>query len=267
MKKIKKILACVCVLTLLCLSVFPVSAAQESPYEFLLRCGYSEGFLNSLPKEMLLKMYNTIGDNVVTEVKEEVYYLDDGGILNGVNLLGTIESSSLKFTVTASVINQKGTDQITGCLYSTLWEWEDEKPVIRNKDAVTVNWDASIFLLGSFYAQDLGKKSQSQEFTITKEYTDMSESNQGGLGHFTQLSLSYSYVGGGMMVLLIPTSPMYNSTSVAESNRTNINLNYVHNRNPLGLGLSFSVAGLGVSVNAGALSDSRGISSYFAFIR
>ncbi len=263
MKKNKRILAVVCVMTLLCLSIFPASAAQESPYEFLLRCGYSEEVLNTLPEDILLKIYNEIGDNEVIDVKEEVYYLDEGGVLSAVNPLGTIESSSLKITIGTGVINKKGTDQITGCLYSALWEWADNKPLIRIKDAVTVNWDASIFRLSSFYAQDLGKNSQSEEFTIIKDYGDLSESNQGGLGHFTQLSSSYSYVGGGMLVLLAPNAPMYNGDNYG----TAINFNYVHNRNPLGLGLSFSLDGFGVSANAGLLSDSRGVPASFKFRR
>lgn len=251
MKKIKQLLAIVCVLTLLCLSVFPASAAQESPYEFLLRCGYSEEVLNMLPEDVLLRIYNEIGDNEVITVKKKVYYLDEGGDLSPANPLGTIDTSSLKLTLQVGQVNGDGTDKISGCICLASWEWAESKPKIRVKDAVAVNWDASIFQLGSFYAADIGKNSASEEYTTIKEYTSMATSNQGGIGHFTELSWKYKYVGGVMMMVLTSSIPMYNG----EDYGTSFNLNYAHDRNPLGLGLSFGCEYLGVSINAGLLTD------------
>ncbi len=250
-EKNKRILAVVCVMTLLCLSVLPASAAQESPYEFLLRCGYSKEVLNTLPEDILLKIYNEIGDNEVIDVKEEVYYLDEGGNLSAVNPMGTIDSSSLKITLQIGYVKESGTDKILSgsCLAS--WEWAESKPKIRLKDAISVNWDPGVFQLGSFYAADIGKDLSPEEYTTIKEYTSMATSNQGGIGHFTELSWSYKYVGGVIFMILPAASPMY----VGYDYYTTVSLNYAHNRNPLGIGLSFGYAGVGISINAGLLTD------------
>lgn len=78
MKKIKSLVAVVCSLALLFLSAVPAfaSAQQQSPYDFLLSCGYSASFLDALSEEMLLKIYNAIGDNEVVGV-EKVLGIDE----------------------------------------------------------------------------------------------------------------------------------------------------------------------------------------------
>ncbi len=78
MKKIKFLLAVICSLVLLLLSVVPTFASEQgqSPYDFLLSCGYSASFLDALSEEMLLKIYNAIGDNEVV-AGEKVLEIDD----------------------------------------------------------------------------------------------------------------------------------------------------------------------------------------------
>lgn len=262
MKKSKSVLAVVFSIAIICASVLPIYAASQSPYEFLRNCGYSEKILNSMSAEMLEEMRNTIGDYEVVEVNESVYYLDEGG---AINTLGTISPSLLKITVETSKIKQSGTNRITICLFSATWEWASKKPAIKREDAVSVNWDSSIFYQDGFFAQDYGRNSASGNNTIITEYGNPAKSNQGGIGHFTRLSSGYDYIGGSLLLFLYPTQPMYDASNLEE--KTSIHFNYVHDRNLIGKGVSFSLAGLGISIDGNVLTDSISDKASFRFNR
>lgn len=266
MKKLKSFVAVACSLVLLYLSTVPVFASTQSPYDFLLSCGYSEEFLDALSDEMILKMYNAIGDSEVVDIEESVFQLDEEGVLSLVTPYGTINDSSLTITIDAATINRNGTNEIGLCMYTAVWEWAVDKPAIRYKDAIAINWESNIFCLDEFYAQDTKRAIGEANPTIVKEYTNPAEAVQGGIGHFCQLKLFSEYVGGAVLLLLAPTEAMYNPNS-SKSNRTNIHFNYVHNRNPLGISLSFSVEVAGVSINPTSMSDSTARYTPFYFSR
>lgn len=212
---------------------------------------------------MLLKTYNAIGDNEVVSVEKTVFGLNEFGELNPIITQGAINDSSLTITAEAAEIVRKGTKEISLCMYTAVWEWAENKPVVRYEDLYTVNWIENVFTQGSFYAQDTGRNSGESEPHVITDYDNPALSNQGGIGHYNKISWKYDCVGGGALLLLEPSETM----RVGTNYRTGINFNIVHNRNPLGIGISLGYEGNGVVIDAGLLSDSASRSTTFHFSR
>lgn len=272
MKKTKSILAIAFALIFMSLSVLPSFAvlanSTETPYEHLLKCGYTEEFLNSISEEMLLKIYEATADNVVANVEESVIYLDEEGVPYLSNPLGTIDSNSLKIEIKIYELFKKDTNQLGGLLYTAEWEWGKNKPQVRHKDAITVNWDNNVFGQEIFWAQDTARNSLSEEKIVLQGYDAPQNANQGGIGHSNDISFTYNYnyVGGGMIICLDPSQPMFKSPNANKNiYNTKIYFNFVHNRNPLGLGVSITPGGFGFTIDSGALSDSISKSKGYSF--
>lgn len=274
MKKAKKFLSLAFALVFMSLSVLPSFAASEkpqvTPYEYLLSCGYSAEFLNSASEELLVNIYNGIGDNEVADVYEDIVYLNESGNPYLPNPLGTIDENSLKITLEVGTAYKVGTKEVGVVIYSIIWEWAKNKPVVRHEDPVAINWDASIFCLSGFYAQDTARNTLSEEPICLKDYIAPAQATQGGMGHFNDIAwtYNYNYVGGGVVILLEPTAKMFQYGNKTQDNKnTQINFNFVHNRNPLGLGVSMAPEGLGITINPGTMSDSCSDSYIFSYSR
>lgn len=272
MKNLKSLLACVLVCILLCATVFP-AFASESPYLFLLNCGYPKEYLDGLSDEMILKMRNIIGDNTIVSVTKESAILYEN--INNIQPYGSLEESDMIFNVYCSEICQKGTDNITRVLISIEWEWKGNKPLVRKQDAISVNWDNSIFnyVEDSFYAQCFMRASSANEWTCFKELTTLSASSQGGVGFYNSFAYSsgHNYFNRGTAILLIqPNNAM--KTKTGDTNKdvsTGINFEYVHDRLPLISGsVSFSYNGVGIGIQYNGLAaDSVAKTKNFYFSR
>lgn len=272
-EKTKSILSILLAIIFVSLSVTPSFAAAEkspeTPYEYLLSCGYSEKFLNSASEKLLLNIYSAIGDNEVGDVYEKTIYLNESGVPYISNPLGNIEDDSLKITLEVSAVYRKGTKEVGSVLYSVLWEWAKNKPQIRHEDPVSINWDADVFCQGAFYAQDTARNTLTEELSCLKDYDTPAQATQGGLGHFNEIAwtYNYNYIGGGIVLILEPSNRMFKYGDSRDIKKTDINFNFVHNRNPLGLGVSITPEGLGVTINPGTMSDSKSSKYTFSYSR
>lgn len=271
MKKTKSILSILLAIIFVSLSVTPSFAATgkppETPYEYLLSCGYSEKFLSSVTEETISRIYNAIGDNDVISVEETVYQMDENGLINRVNELGTIKETSLTIIVDASKIGPKGTNKINLCVYTVSWYWTDSKPTARFNDAITIEWGKDIFSQDCFAAQTSGilRSGSTTERTAIKEYSTPTQSLQGGLCLSFPVGsmIKYKEIGGDLVLLLAPTQPMIKGSNC----HTEIDFNYVHNTVPVSVGASISYKGLGISVTMPPQSDSLSASKPFVFSR
>lgn len=271
MKKSKGFLSLFLVFVLLCVMSFP-AFAEESPYLFLLNCGYPKEYLDGLPDEMLLKMRNIIGDDVVVSVTTESAILYENS--NSVQTYGDIDPAMLFFDGHCGAICQKGTDKITGVLISIEWEWKGNKPIVRKQDPISVNWDNSIFnyVADSFYGQCFMRASSANEWSRFKELTTLSASNQGGVGFYNSFAYSsgHNYFNSGTAILLIqPNTAMRTKKGNDRDISTSINFEYVHDRLPLISGsVSFSYNGFGVGIQYnGVTADSMACTENFYFSR
>lgn len=244
MKKIKKVSSVVLAVIIILLNIVPTFAI-ESPDDLLLKYGYSQSFLDSVSPEMITNMLDKINYNEeITNIYSKTVYLYE----NNIQTRGAIPESSLPLEITAAEICKKDTNIITRVLVAISWDWAGVKPFQRWQDAITVNWDANLFVFSedSFLSQDYAKGNEEDEWIIEREYTRASHHAQGGLGFYTQLSASLLRTAGAAIFLLEPKKSMI----MGSDEITEINVNYVHDRKflvPLNIG--FTTVGFNVSFN------------------
>lgn len=245
--------------------------ASSSPYDELIRKGFSSDCLDSLSNEMMTRLYNAIGNNDIKNVSTKTVYLTVNETEIGMQpYYGDISTNSLSLTIDSAEICQKGTNRITGVLVLVEWIWHDGKPTIRKTDSIAVNWNSSIFYLASdgFYSQDKWRLLGIDSWAISKEYTRPAESIQGGIGYYTKLTSDPNFrteVGGNTLIILEPTSPMYYVSDPPYG--TSISVNYVHNRSLVIPTLSFSNTGTAIGIDTIFLSDSASATKSFKYTR
>ena len=266
MKKAKITLSLLFTTIFVWLAITPAFAApMQTPYDFLIDCGYSSEYLNNLSDEMIIYICEQIGDDTVTEVESKNLYLDENGNFSPIETLGGISESDLIISMTIAHVHKANTNQTTGCIVGAEWLWTN-KNVYRGKDALSLNWDNSIFYQASFMSQDMYRTSLNSNSIVSKEYTKPTESSQGGLGFYTSLNKSLSnYPAGAFIAVLYATSTIYDN-GINNNYGTAINLNYVHSKFA-NIGLSFSVGPVGVSINPGSNHDSLSDTSEFRYSR
>lgn len=179
-----KILVC-CVLSIVIMLPYISVFAEEknlNNYDFLLKQGYSTEYLDQLNEDSMKRMVDLIGDGYVSNIKIEKSTCNK-------QARGTINETSLTLQIIAGTICKKNNNQVAGILVGATWEWAKSKPVYRGKDAVTINWDNDYFTYKpeSFYAYDGYKTNANDEWIFHKEHSSPAKTNQGGLGHWTDL--------------------------------------------------------------------------------
>lgn len=130
-KKLKSLFVFCLVLTFLFLNTFSCFAI-ETDYDFLLNCGFSKDYLDSLTDEMLSRMRIGIGHDEVASINTETVYLSENTSEN-LQARGTISEDSLKLIITSSTICKLNTNTITSVLVSVTWEWYNKKPYVKKR--------------------------------------------------------------------------------------------------------------------------------------
>lgn len=258
----KKLTAIIVSVIIILMTVFPSFAEEKqmSNYEILLNKGYPAEFLDKLTDEVIQRVVNAIGDGYVADVEINKVTLKESND----KTRGAINENSMDLLISAESIYQSNSNKVTKVVVLATWEWAANKPVYRGQDAVTVNWDNTLFSYDadSFYAQDLYKSNVNDEWSIFNEYTKLAASNQGGIGHWTDLKGLKKYVGGVMSFFLNPNSPMIKGTTY----NTSINLEYAHAPVPL-TGLSLSILDVGIGISWNLTCDTMSGTSNFKFSR
>lgn len=135
-----------------------------------------------------------------------------------------------------------------------------------------MNWDNNIFnyVEDSFYGQCFYRAKSTDEWSLLKEWTTLSLSNQGGIGFFNSFDYSSGhnyYNKGGAVFLLEPYDLIGMKTGKTVS--TSINYNYVHDRMPAISGtVSFSYNSFGIGIQYNSLfADYTALTKNFYFSR
>lgn len=271
-----------------------VSANDDSidnMVDYLVSCGLHEDFFVGMEESDIREMYNDlIGQNIVFLGSDThtISNADNQDSLNTVNSLlygdggstsevyGVIPSSDMTFTITklANVTydSERGADKINKIYVYVDYIWEEDKPVNRWSDGITVNWDSAVFTFesDSFVARDYKRvMSSNWEWVKTNESFDPASLNIGGLGYYAVLSYAEENAGGvqvapkqhkgtAYFTLLPSESPIYLESG---SQTTAINANYLHNKNLGIFSVSFSYKGLGVTASVPLLHDSVAVAT------
>lgn len=245
--------------------------------EYLVENGIPEEFLADKEPDYITALYEKLyGQRFIFEESESVHGLGNYG--DGVFVYGTIPEDELTLTVTkiTNVVYDSSAhlDQIKEVYLTVSYEWETGHPYIRREDAITVNWDTSVFCLKSFESQDYKYLLSSGAWEKTAEYFLPATAVQGGLGYYTNLAYTETIMGqtvnalkckGEALITLLPTSKTYH----AEEEATLISCIYTHNTSLFPLSLSFTTPGgfsVGVDVPVGG-ADSLAYSLIYWYKR
>lgn len=262
MKTIRKIISIMVTLNILTLVFMPLAIAgqQTSNYDFLIEQGYPAEYLDKLTEEYIAKMVDMIGTDHIEYLETRKYTLDEKSRISRAN----INPGSMTLQITTGYVYYQNSTKVKSAIVSASWEWAANKPAYRGRDAVAVNWDTSVFnyLSDSFYATDVYKSNESDDWSTFKETNDLSSAQQGGIGHYTDLKAFKKYVGGMLLFGLSPKKSMYKGTKYS----TVVNIEYAHAPMPL-TGISFSVKGVGVGISFNVSCDTMAGSSTLKYKR
>ncbi len=249
MKKISMFLC----FTMLFVTIFTtnVMAEEISPYNYLLGIGVPSSYLESISGEDINSIYNDLkGKNCSFNSLETSNEYDTVG---GVITRGYIPSKDLNLSIMTVQEMVNNTNIIKNVNVYVSWTWASNKPMIRHEDAISINWDNSLFQFksNSFKSKDYmdGKSKPYNTITVPAIV------NQGGLGYHTLLansSTEFPDLHGFTSFILTCNDTIREG----DTRSTSINANYAHDKNPIpGIGITFSKSGFGVSIDTGYLTD------------
>lgn len=246
-RTIKKLEAFLCAINLLWMLMIP-SFAINSPYAVLLDKGVPKEYLDRLSEEMLLQIYEQIGENNVGTIYQESMelYCNSQGELQPYH---TLTESSMTLTTYNIVCCKKDTNIISNVVVAVSWEWHGNKPIVRKDDLISINWSDDLF---TYYADSFIEQCYympGTEWILYKENTLLAMSKQGGVGFYNALAYSSGHVyqnRGDSIIMLLPTKEIRQTSSREKA--TSINVEYVHDAKPLVASASFAYMGVGVSI-------------------
>lgn len=210
--------------------------------EYLVTLGCPEEYVDTLSDEKVSNMYNILicGNYEFSGLKQEVVELQDGNA----NARGNIPTSKLRLTI-ATFDNVNSLNNVQEVYVSLGYYWLQE-PIVTATDALTFNWDGTLFSLNGFYAMN----TSAQNLPVDSIDTP-AKSASGGIGWYSRMKdpyLGMVGINGGAELLLIPKQ-----TIKANSNlNSDMHLNYAHAT--VGLSLSFGISSSGPSAGVSVVS-------------
>lgn len=221
-------------------------------YQWAVDSGFSEGFLNNISAESLRQVYYDNKDAENFEIEEEVGILPSETNISTTRA-GNIGTDAMEFRSSAvkHTTGKNGT-VVKVNIYFTA-QWLNGKPLNRANDAITSNWDSSLWYCdtSSFWGrvEDVSNGS-SATADVVYSSTRPAKNEQGGLGWYAPLQ--YSPLGFTPTVrigyVLYPrNSTMPEGTKYVSS----VTATYGHTYNSI-TGISFGVTGGSISMSGQA---------------
>jgi len=252
----------------------------EEMEEYLIDNGIPYDYLNDKDDAYITRMYDKLyGIDFIYHGSETVTMSVSDP--SGNQVYGTIPEDELEFTITrisnVSYDSSAGMNRVNEVYVDVEYSWIVGEPYVRKEDAITVNWDSSVFTYqeDSFYAVDKKYLVSEGDWIISDEYSRPSQLAQGGLGYFTNLYYAESIAGvsvnaqrckGEATFTLEPKDPMY---QVSGESVTSINAEYVHDFSTPIFSLSFATPdGYSISVEVpigGTDSATCSVNYYYMF--
>lgn len=259
------ILSIFLIIGITCVNVNAQNLSREEKISYLVDKGIPYNTFVEMPSEVVdIWYYKLYGRDIVYLGKSSSALIEQSE--NAITPYGTISSSDMTFTVTAIgfITNlSDGSKKLNAVFVSVDYLWAEGKPLICYEDAISVNWNSSLFTYDadSFTSNEYYLDSGS--WVRSGRSTTPSEINQGGLGYYTTLTGGYDQLKGFASFTLLPCEDnMYTSSP---NRTTSINAQYVHTKTLGILGATFGYSGNGITINAPALSDSVAASDNFSY--
>ena len=244
-------------------SASTVEITTEDKKEYLISQGIPEDFLNDKETQDIDDIYASYYGKTVEYFGTETVSLTETADPSDISLLGVIPSDDMMLKIThVYVYDASSTSSSYFRIFETVvyvdYRWYNGKPFFRLTDAVSVNWDSSIFLLkpNSFQSTDYLSSSIGDQtnWIVTNTSSDPEQLNQGGLGYSIKMGSSPNFSTvqkGTAKFTLQPRSNIYSG----KTRHTSINVEYVHNQSLFNT-LTIAKDGLGVTINLSGMKDS-----------
>lgn len=260
----KKLTSMLLVVMMLVLSTIPALATEptmEEKMNVLINEGLDPTFVEGRSDSTIDKLYQAAlsGTILVGEETTEILTITEE-TANGTR--GTIPSSEMVLTSVPLVICDSTSTYVDSVIIIIDYEWEEGHPIMKGTDAISANWDHSVFSYVPYSFESTNYEFISgQGWTVDNTNYVLSAANQGGLGFDIELpgtsGFSSKGIRGEAAFDLEPAIPM----RVNGNYSTNINIQYAHDGNPTIIdGFSFTYDDYGVSIDVGSLTDTAAAS-------
>jgi len=230
--------------------------------EYLKSLGVTQDYLDLIPEEKIHAMYEryfsqTRSNNDITyEWGGYETFVKDIIDINPDNpsTRGTISTAKLQLTI--AYMNEVYGTEIRGITVEISYKWLSI-PIFLDEDAITVNWDSTLFNSDGFYS-DMGGEFISDRYVSFKYISQPNKMGSGGLGWLVPLTdgkhpgeLPVKLYGGGAIHLFPTQTPLYTS-----SGRTFLLImDYTHRYMSIGVSLGFSINGGSVGISTTTATD------------
>lgn len=234
---------------------------QANQIDYLINAGLPQTYLERRTPNEINTLFELAQTHTLQHFSMSTSYFEDD-----TSPFGTIPVSDMAFNVDGiaaikpSLSNEPS--YLTSVFVTIDYQWNSGHPFIRAEDAITVNWDSSLFQFteGTFYSEDYHHMG-SGEVPVNSQ-TRPATLNLGGLGYYAQLTNTSPnpvlYRGNAGFILQAKENMYSEDEYPSNVKRSLITAVYTHNKNPLGIGLSFLCKDFSVSVSSGSIQDSAG---------
>lgn len=211
------------------------TVTEDSMRDYLITVGCPEEYVDTLPAEKIANMFQILqsGNYVFSGWKEEVLEVQE----ENQDARGNIPTSKLQLTI-ATFDNTHDGNIVNDVYVSLGYRWL-QTPFACYTDALTFNWDGSLFSLNGFYALNTGSNG-----AVVSSITAPAKSANGGIGWYSLMAdYNFGTIGtnGGAELRLVPKRTITMNSNL----NSDMHLNYAHST--LGLSLSFGIDGSGAS--------------------
>lgn len=214
------------------------AVSDDSIREYLIGLGVPNEYVNSYSSAKLNKMYEILqtGNYTYSGATTEIYEIEN----TDPRTKADISTSKLKLQIVT--FDSRRGNYVNEVYASAAFEWLTP-PIASYTDALTFNWDGSLFSLADFYAMSTGFVGNTP---IVVDYVDApAQSASGGVGWYINLSdYNFGYVAnaGSAEFRFLPKR----NININETLNTDMHFNYAHSK--FGFSLSFGIASDGPSM-------------------
>lgn len=218
------------------------SISDDSMREYLISLGCPEEYVETLSTDKMANMYEILksGNYEFSGWEQEVLEIQE----ENPNARGNIPTSKLQLTIATFDNTHDG--NIVNDVYVSLGYLWIQPPLATFTDALTFNWDGSLFSLNGFYAMNTGKNGG-----VVDSISAPAKSANGGVGWYSRMAdPNFGIVGvnGGAELRLVPKKTITMNSNL----NSDMHLNYAHST--LGVTLSFGIDGDGASAGVDIVS-------------
>lgn len=260
-KKIWSLILAGMVCLSLTISTFAVSNDPPDIDEmraFLISREYPADFLEKLIDPQIESLYHSVAAN---NTYFYGFVTESGTIEPGYTTYADSLQNDIELTVMVGIppVVSGGSQSISELYVYVYYDWT-KLPSIRFSDAISLNWDSSLFAYASMHATDYAQSGISGKWIKNATWNSPTTLGQGGLGYnpcirYDELlgdaSVPASGLKGNAEIKLVPKIEMTDVKTVSTPSQayTNFNAEYVHSTLAVTPSFSFSGTSGGVAIN------------------